>query len=224
MPDATLQPPTPSENASFSPLFCSDDKLRRRRPSSRTHLTSAVSPRHLHPAKPQPRFSPTTHLFPHTCALRGSAGLCGPPCGPLATHDTPHTAGRPSDTPGGQPPIPQARNRLLPSVPPRLPVPSPSHPPPPQSLAVDLLPNSRSNYGRQGGSASPPDPPTPLPLCRCCPGLPVPSPWGTSVLPGPTTPAAHWNLSVWPFPAMTPSLSCSSISHALRRASSSRTF
>lgn len=222
MPDATLQPPTPSENASFSPLFCSDDKLRRRRPSSRTHLTSAVSPRHLHPAKPQPRFSPTTHLFPHTCALRGSAGLCGPPCGPLATHDTPQAG--PQTLLGVNRPFPRLGTGFSPLSLPVSRSPLPLILPPPQSLAVDLLPNSRTNYGRQGGSASPPDPPTPLPLCRCCPGLRVPSPWGTSVLPGPTTPAAHWNLSVWPFPAMTPSLSCSSISHALRRASSSRTF
>lgn len=222
MPDATLQPPTPSENASFSPLFCSDDKLRR--PSSRTHLTSAVSPRHLHPAKPQPRFSPTTHLF-HTCShtpahCEAARGCADRPAGHsrLTTHRRPalrHSWGSTAHSPGSEPASP-----LCPSPSPG--PPSLSFSPPPQSLAVDLLPNSRSNYGRQGGSASPPDPPTPLPLCRCCPGLPVPSPWGTSVLPGPTTPAAHWN--VWPFPAMTPSLSCSSISHALRRASSSRTF
>lgn len=145
VPDATLQPPTPSENASFSPLFCSDDKLRRRRPSSRTHLTSAVSPRHLHPAKPQPRFSPTTHLFhtrSHTPAhCEAARGCADRPAGHsrLTTHRRP--ALRHS---WGQPPIPQARTGFSPLS---LPVSRSPLPliPPPQSLAVDLLPNSRSN-------------------------------------------------------------------------------
>lgn len=134
VPDATLQPPTPSENASFSPLFCSDDKLRRRRPSSRTHLTSAVSPRHLHPAKPQPRFSPTTHLF-HTCShtpahCEAARGCADRPAGHsrLTTHRRPalrHSWGSTTHSPGSEPASP-----LCPSPSPGPPSLSSSPPPP----------------------------------------------------------------------------------------------